>query len=470
MPTNWPKIAVRACGVALWLVAAVVALLVLVGTGAAATGGGPVRRTTSFLFSSKRSVAMDVPRAVPGLEAGTLVFLDRAGSLEPAGEVVALDDSVGAKTIRVELYPDAGLPASFPAGTTFTLYDARGTLEWTLSEVWSEKRRTEAMAKLGAFWNNRSNWLRTTLGPLFTELSRGVLDDAQSRVPEFLANKAPELQEFGEDLAERGKQRWLPILSGTLWPKVSQRLPAFFGDVARETWAALDWRDVFGGAASASYDGLKGKIGDVVGSVFSWPPSLPGWSDVEETVLSPITEAAKAALDKVLRTGEPIAKRRALALLMAVVDELVDDPTVKAAVRASLVVDLLGDPCIADMMKDALVQLVQENPKIRERFERLVEDQRLRRALYDLAEDAGPLVVRMGRLAILDESGDALHPAVAQLVRMRVLERGACWIGIRLGDGPPMASGMHPQVLLYSGTRREIWEEPLGVSAGEALP
>ena len=180
-------------------------------------------------------------------------------------------------------------------------------------------------------------------------------------------------------------------------------------------------------------------------------------------------DAAKAG-QEIADTAIPIAKKHAQLLLITLAAELANDPAVREALSATVLVDVVGNPEVASMAKDALLTLVQNNPLVHQRLEGLVEDSRLGRALYDLAEEAGPLVLQMGRLAILDDAGSALHPAVAQLVRMRILEHGACWIGIRLGGGPPMRTSERPQVLLYSGTRREVWEDPLTPSTGEGRP
>jgi hypothetical protein len=135
-PWNARRRVFLAAGLLLWLGAL---LAVVVWTSTRRGSATPLGRALDFVASGPRIVEADLPRGQ--LWPGDRVLQLGGGRFRACGEVVSLERPVGGATVRLALYPDAGLPDPLPPGTKLLLLEARGSLEWALSRVLSPERR-----------------------------------------------------------------------------------------------------------------------------------------------------------------------------------------------------------------------------------------------------------------------------------------------------------------------------------------
>ncbi|MBI5487241.1 MAG: hypothetical protein HY905_07905 [Deltaproteobacteria bacterium] len=428
-------------GAAFWIV-----LLVLATVRASTRSGdsSPVGRAWKFARAERRTVGAEMPRG--WLWPGDRVLRLDGKSFRACGEVVSIERPVGGASVTLALYPDAGLPDPLPPGTRLSLMDERGTLEWAFSRVFSPERQTELAAELRTMVSEREGWLRQAFGPVLEEFTRGVVADVTAELTTFVQTHEDELRGLGEDILERAKGRWEPILRDKLWPKILARLEPLGVTIGNELWAALPLADVVQAGAES-----------VGGSLINW--ALPSDYELDEGEFDKWREGFLR--DKAI----PIITGHVPDALTAVeqsVTELLDDPAVQDAIRASFFDDALGNPKVIALVTEAFATAVLANQRLQDRLERLLDDPRVQRGLFDLAEQLEPRLMGMARSLLLDDEG-RLHPELAMLARVRLIGSEGNWILLDLPvdvDARPSAAKQRLIILPYEGTRAEPWEAP----------
>lgn len=447
----------RAClaaGVCLWLAAGVCVALWASARRGAAT---PLGRALDFAAGEPRTVEAELPRG--RLSVGDRVLRLDDDKLRSCGEVIGIEGPVGGVTVTLALYPDAGLPDPLPEGTRLLRLDARGTLEWAMGRVLSSERRERLEAELRAMVTEREGWLRDAFGPVLEEFARGVVADILAELSGFLQTHEAELREVGWDVLERARARWEPLLRDLIWPRVVDRLRPMAERLGRELWSELPWGEIASSAARA--------VGATVANVFL--PSgyeLPAdqilrWRDryLAGTAIPKVESYLPEALEAV---GEALA-------------EAAEDERIQQALRDTLFRDTLADPKVTGLIAQAFSAAVLANPRLRERVQALLEDSRVRRALFDLAEQIEPRLVALARTFLLDETGGSLHPELAMLARVRLIGSEGTWVLLELPDPERLETGprhaetaaargagtVRLRIEEYSGSRTEVWERPL---------
>ena len=445
-PWNARRRVFVAAGILLWITAlAAVAAWTATRRGSAT----PVGRTLDFLAAEPRIVEADLPRG--WLWPGDRVLRLDGGRFRACGEVLSLERPVGGATVRLALYPDAGLPDPLPPGTKLLLLDARGTLEWALSRVLSPERRTRLREQLKAMVAEREGFLRKTFGPVLEEFARGVVADVMAELSAFVRTHEDELRGVGEDLLARARERWEPILREQVWPRVLERLEPLGSRVGDELWQALPWGDL----ASAVAESMGSQVLNAL---------LPADYEI------PTNQIAQWRESYVRGVAVPIVERHlpeALEAVGEVVVALSDDPRIQDALRASFLEDGLGNPRVMGLISEAFSAAVLANPRLADRLHKLLDDPRVRRGLFDLAEQLEPRLIALARSFLLDDSGRQLHPELAMLVRVRLIGSEGSWLLLELpppGTTPPAAPSAGTtrlEILPFEGSTTAIWERPL---------
>ncbi|MDI7269384.1 MAG: hypothetical protein QME96_15450, partial [Myxococcota bacterium] len=435
---------------AAWVAAAALGAWLLAGGGA-----GPAAAPLRLLLSAPRVVSAEMRRG--HVEPGDRVLWLRDGALRACGEVLSAESPVGGATVRLALYPDAGLPEPLGPGTTLTLMDQRATLEWALARVLSAERRAALGAEIRDLLSERRDWLKSTFGPMLDDLVRDAVRDVAAEMLDFARARGDEFRDVGAAMLERAKRRWEPILRDVVWPLVVVRLEPRARSLGYDLWNALPWSDLalaVGRSAGARMLNIFIPEGDEVPT-----DQIAGWRE-----------------EYIRRVAIPAIQRRMPEVLDAIAAALVEasaDPRVRDALRASLFEDGMGDPRVTALLAGALSAGVGSNPRLRARIERFVDDPRVRRAAFDLAEQIEPRVVRVARSLLIDERTGRLHAEIAMLARARILLREPRWILFDPRPGAATGGGDAPlRIERFGGSRTPVWERPVappaGVGAGEA--
>ena len=437
-----------------------IALTILLAWYAAARrgAGSPLGRTLELIGAGTRTIEADLPR-------GSLVPGDRVLRLDgrrfrPCGAVRSVDRPVGGATVRIDLFPDAGLPDPLPPGTRLLLLDDRGTLEWALARVLSPERRDRLQAQFRQMVVEREGWLRQAFGPVLKEFARGVVSDVTTELTAFVRTHQDELCSVGEDLLARARVRWEPLLRELLWPEALARLEPIGNRVGEELWAALPWGEL----AGAVGEQLGGSLANIV---------IPRAYELP-------TDQLRKWRDGFLRdTALPIVRRHLPEALAAVYDSVAkaaEDPRVQDALRASFFEDGLGNPRVIRLLSDAFAAAVLANPRLRDRLQRLLDDPRVQRGLFDLAEQLEPRLIALAKSFLLDDEGRSLHPELAMLVRVRLIGSEGNWVLLELpaATGPATttatttttttagtAGKARLQIVPFAGSTTETWDRPL---------
>jgi hypothetical protein len=441
------SLAFLATGAVVWLAAALAAVWALGGAGGRAR---PLGRALRFSTADRRTVEAGMPRG--WLAPGDRVLRLDGARLRECGEVLSLERPVGGATVRLALYPDAGLPDPLPPGTRLTLLDARGTLEWALGRVLSPERRARLETELDGVVAEREEWFRRTLGPVLEEFARGVVTDVTAELTVFARTRQDRLRDVGTDLLARAEARWTPLLRDLLWPRVLDKLTPLASKIGDELWAGVPWTEVAKAAASTAGGSLANYFlpGD-------WELSTGQLADWRDRY---VRDTAIPTVEKHLP--------EALALVGQAVEEVADDPRVAEALRATVFEDGLGNGKVIALLLEAFSATVIDNPRIRRRLARLLDDHRVQRAVFDLAESLEPRLIALARSFLLDDEGRRLHPEIAMLVRVRLIESEGNWVLLEVPPagaavpGQPRGAAGRPRLEIrpFEGSTVPPWEKP----------
>jgi hypothetical protein len=449
MTTRWTtrRKLFLAGGLALWLA---VAVLLAAQAAAGAPGSSALGRALRFVTAAPRTLEAELP--VGSLQPGDRVLRFDGAGFRACGEVVSVQRPVGGATVRLALYPDAGLPSPLPAGTSLRLLDSRGTLEWALARIFSPARRARLAEELRTMVSDRGGWLREAFGPVLEEFARGVVADVTASLVDFVRTHETELRELADELLAKARVRWEPILLEMVWPRLLAKLEPIGSAIAAELWDQLPLAEM----AKAGAESLGG-------SLVNW--ALPANLQLDANRIQKWRD--DFIRDKVIPTVERHVPE-ALQAAVATLEELAAEPRVREALRASFFDDALGNPQLLSLLGQAFSAAVLANQRLDDRLQRLLDDPRVQRGLFDLAEQLGPRLVALARSFLLDESGTRLHPELAMLARVRLIGSEGNWVLLELpppGTSPPPAppgSGTPPLVIRpYADSTTPIWERPL---------
>jgi hypothetical protein len=436
------RIAAVSAGAAIW------SAIVAAPIWAASAGEGEssaLGRAIGFAGADPHVVAAELPYG--WLYADVRVLAYRDGDLRPCGRVRSVaDEPVGAQDVSLELYPDAGVPSPLPPDARLWLLDRRGTLEWALSHVFSAERREALNEQMQAIFAERGEWLRATLSPLLAEHSQGVIADVMAEVGTFLESRRDRLLEIGEELVGKMQRRWELIFRDRLWPQILDGLSPIAVAIGGELWGALPWGDLASAAARSAGSGA-----------LNW--LLPERWEMD-------TSQFDRWRDGYIRnTAIPIVERHlpeALAVVSRVLTTALADPEITAEIRATLMDDGLGDSRILALISEAFGATVLGNPRIRERVGRFLDDPRLHRALFDLADAIEPRLMELVKRFVLDPVTGRLLPELAMVARVRLLDREPRWILLELpeatGTAAPPALPRRPAIRRWEDSTADAWE------------
>jgi len=283
------------------------------------------------------------------------------------------------------------------------------------------------------------------------EFARGVVADVTTELSAFVRTHEDELRGVGDDLLARARDRWEPILREQVWPRVLERLEPLGSRVGDELWQALPWGDL----ASAVAESMGSQVLNAL---------LPADYEI------PTNQIAQWRDSYVRGVAVPIVERHlpeALDAIGKVVVELSGDPRIQDALRASFLEDGLGNPRVMGLISEVFSTAVLANPRLSDRLHRLLDDPRVRRGLFDLAEQIEPRLIALARSFLLDDSGRQLHPELAMLVRVRLIGSEGTWLLLELPPpgtsppAPPSAGTTRLEIRPFEGSSTEIWERPM---------
>jgi hypothetical protein len=169
--------------------------------------------------------------------------------------------------------------------------------------------------------------------------------------------------------------------------------------------------------------------------------------------------AMRAAADKVLEK-EPVrveerwrefVKEEALptiaaheqemtAALAAIARELLESDDVHRRVSGTLD-SILKDPEAKRLTAVLTRELLFDNPRLKGFVREQLDDPDVRARLQRVSDRLQEFLDPVGDLLLLDESGQAINPDLAGLIRLLLLKRDAQVLYLELGDGPPLLPG-----------------------------
>lgn len=365
----------------------------------------PPRRI--FDYATRRPFRVDVefPPATPAM-AGDPVCMRRGDAMVTVGQVRRVFRDDAKTTMRVELFEP---PAEGRAGDfRFTAVPNPRTPAWVLNVLLNEERKARLLEDLRRFAASHQEQIFATFWPPFEAFLRDAFRILGDDLPEVLEARDEEVQRIlNRHKNETFEEELLPVLKAEVWPTVRERSAPLMEDVGREIWARmpvwqLGWRYFYQQVPFTDDEILERR----------WQKFLD-----EEAI--PVLESHTEDFLEVVRV---------------VVTDMAQNPRMSAALR-SVLSAVVDDPVFADLMRGVFSDLLSPEGRIllalRERFTSPVFVDRLN----NLLEDLGPTLNRTANRILLDESGLAINPDLAKVLRTQILWKDACWVLLETGGG-----------------------------------
>jgi hypothetical protein len=128
------------------------------------------------------------------------------------------------------------------------------------------------------------------------------------------------------------------------------------------------------------------------------------------------------------------------AAFAAIARELLQSDAVHRRV-STLLDSVLKDPEAKRLTSELTRELLFENPRLKEFVRQRLDDPEVRARLQRVSDRLQEFLDPVGDLLLLDATGQAINPDLAQLIRLLLLKRDAQVLYLELGDGPPLLPG-----------------------------
>lgn len=343
------------------------------------------------------------------LAIGDPIFVQAAdGSLRQVGRISALRQS--SQTIparqalvreaRAELYPSAGAVSD---AAEFTYIATPDSLAWIVQTLLPPEKRARIAGEMSAAYQAHHQEILAALRPVAEQSVRDSLAVIEADLPAVLARHRRELEaiaaRYHRDIVET---EVVPLVHDEVWPIVRQHGEPLAIEIGSELWARVSlWR---------------------IGWRYAYDHSpLPEKRLAEK-------EFRRFAEEEVA----PVLKEHADEILAAIENSLKDtarNPRVRAALRRNLV-RIVEDPELQAVIGKMFREVIVENPRLREAFERNWTSPQAQAAMQLAAAGFEPTVRRLGDL-VFGTPEHGISPEFAAVLRNQILHKDRRWLLLR---------------------------------------
>lgn len=343
------------------------------------------------------------------LAIGDPIFVQMAdGSLRQVGRISALFQSSQpiparqalVREARAELYPAAG---SVSEAAELTYVATPDSLAWIVQTLLPPEKRTQIAGELSATYQAHQQEILAALRPLVEQSIRDSLAVIETDLPMALARHRTELEtiaaRYHRDIVET---EVVPLVQEEVWPIVRRNGEPVAIEIGSELWARVSlWR---------------------IGWRYAYDHSpLPEKRLAEK-------EFRRFAEDE----AAPILQEHAEDILTAIENSLKDtarNPRVRAALRRNLV-RIVEDPELQAVLGTVFREVIVENPRLREAFQRSWNSPQAQAATQLAAQRLEPTVRRLGDL-VFGTPEQGITPEFAAVLRNQILHKDRRWLLLR---------------------------------------
>ena len=377
-------------------------------------------RTEGWRALHERAPSFVVRFAGPGpaaaekyVERNNGVFAEVDGRFDRIGEITRVRRD-GADLLATIAFDRARVDLQLRQGTKAVRRSQGRSFVFALQTLLTDERRAAVARRWQEFRAVHEAAVLAELQPVVAELLQGGAALVEQELPAALARHGPEIDLLLKRLrTEVGRDQLLPLLTEEVWPVVVRHAAVPAEVIGRELWEKVPLFDI---AMRAAADKVLEK--EPVRVEKRWRDFVNDEALPTLAAHEPEMAGALAAIARDLLQSDAVHRR-----VSALLDSLLKDPDAKR-LTAALTRELLFD-----------------NPRLREFVRARLDDPQVRARLQRVSDRLQEFLDPVGDLLLLDESGQAINPDLARVIRLLLLKRDAQVIYLELGDGPPLLAG-----------------------------
>ena len=341
------------------------------------------------------------------------VFAQVEGRFDRVGEITRVRRD-GADLLATIEFDRARGELPLRQGTIAVRRSQGRSFVYALQTLLTDERRAALARRWAEFRQLHEAALLSELQPVVAELLQGGAAIVQQELPATLARHGAELDVLLRRLkTEVGREQLLPLLTEEVWPVVARHAAGPAEAIGRELWEKVP---LFDFAMRAAADKVLEK--EPVRVEARW------------------REFVKEEALPTLAAHEP----EMTAALAEIARELLQSDAVHRRVSGALE-SVLKDPEAKRLTAILTRELLFDNPNLKEFVRARLDDPDVRGRLQRVSDRLQEFLDPVGDLLLLDESGTAINPDLARLIRLLLLKRDAQVLYLEPGDGPPLLPG-----------------------------
>jgi hypothetical protein len=336
---------------------------------------------------------------------GDPIFIeDAAHGLQQVGEVQYLTADqrpskyrlAQVREARALLYPTA---PKIIAGSRITYSTTPESLSWVVQTLLSGDRKQRVIAELDQALNMHRAEILAALAPVVRDSLRDMFLVVEQDLPPALDRHQKELDALGEKYQQLiVKDQFVPLVKNEIWPIVLDKAEPELREIGRELWQHVSlWR--FGW--SAIYDKTPLPERNMTDRE---------WKRFVETHALPVLREHSDAL---------------VAVVKSIVEATARNEKVKGTLRHSITT-IADDPEFQRVSRQIFAEVVIDNPRFREAFDRQWTGEQARHALEITSARLEPTVRRIADM-LLGTPHEGIAPEFARVLRTQILAKDRRW-------------------------------------------
>jgi hypothetical protein len=341
------------------------------------------------------------------------VFAQVDGRFDRIGEITRVRRD-GDDLLATIAFDRARADVQLRQGTKAVRRSQGRSFVYALQKLLTDERRAAVAQRWQEFRALHEAAVLSELQPVVADLLQGGAALVEQELPAVLARHGAEVDALVKRLRiEVGRDQLLPLLTEEVWPVVVRHAAAPAEVIGRELWDKVPLFDI---AMRAAADKVLEK--EPVRVEKRWRDFVNDEALPTLAAHEPEMAAAFAAIARELLQSDAVHRR-----VSTLLDSVLKDPEAKR------------------LTSELTRELLFENPRLKEFVRQRLDDPEVRARLQRVSDRLQEFLDPVGDLLLLDATGQAINPDLAQLIRLLLLKRDAQVLYLELGDGPPLLPG-----------------------------
>ncbi len=278
------------------------------------------------------------------------------------------------------------------------------SIEWVLRTMLPEEKRRQIAAEISGAYDKHQAEVIRLLRPIAEDGLREAIAVVEAGLPSAIRRRRAELEKLGGKYQREVVERELvPLVRTEIWPIVRRHAEPTANRVGREIWRRAS---VWSFAWRYAYDKMPLTEGKLLETE---------WKRFLKDDAMPILESHTDDFIKVQQR---------------ILTDVAKNPKVRESVRSSLG-KIANDAELQRIAWGIIREVIVDNPRLREVFEKHWRSERAQRAIRVTAQRIEPSVRRIGEM-LLGTPDKGVTPEFARVLRNQILRKDRRWLVLEM--------------------------------------